>query len=120
MVRSFRGKFTNKKKKIVDILSQQKGSGMEDNKSNSIKELMEIPGVGKSIALDLWNIGIRKIADLQNFDAEHLYILSNQYAGIQQDKCLLYVFRCAVYYANTSPEERQDEKLKWWSWKDKI
>ncbi|WP_334292712.1 helix-hairpin-helix domain-containing protein [Parasporobacterium paucivorans] len=29
---------------------------------------------------------------------------------------MLYVFRCAVYYAN---EEAHDpEKLKWWNWKD--
>jgi len=35
-----------------------------------------------------------------------------------QDRCLLYVFRCAVYYASTSPELYDIEKLKWWNWKD--
>jgi aminocarboxymuconate-semialdehyde decarboxylase len=30
-----------------------------------LKELQTIPGVGKSIAKDLYNIGIRKISDLQ-------------------------------------------------------
>ena len=33
-----------------------------------------------------------------------------------QDRCLLYVFRCAVYFAE---RKRHDpELLKWWNWKD--
>ncbi|MBP7101883.1 MAG: pathogenicity locus [Bacteroidales bacterium] len=83
----------------------------------SLKRLQIIPGVGKSIALDLWNIGIKDIPDLKGKNPETLYDLSNRYAGCVQDKCLLYVFRCAVYYAET-PEEKQDvDKLKWWNWK---
>jgi hypothetical protein len=31
-----------------------------------------------------------------------------------QDKCLLYEFRCAVYFAEGG---RDQEKLKWWNWK---
>lgn len=85
---------------------------------NSIKELMQIPGVGKSIANDLLNIGITSIAQLKNQSPEELYHLSNNYAGVVQDRCLLYVFRCAVYYAS---EKRHDpEKLKWWNWKEKT
>jgi len=85
-------------------------------KQTSIKALTVIPGVGKSIANDLWNIGIKKIDDLRQQDPEVLYDLSNRYAGVVQDRCLLYVFRCAVYYAS---EKRHDpEKLKWWNWKD--
>jgi hypothetical protein len=75
--------------------------------------------VGKSIALDLWDIGIRKIDDLKGRDAEELYDHSNILAGCTQDRCLLYVFRCAVYYANTSEQEREKELLKWWNWKDR-
>jgi hypothetical protein len=90
---------------------------MQDNK-NPIKELMEIPGIGKSIAKDLWNIGIQKISDLKNKDPELLYNLSNRYAGVTQDRCLLYVFRCAVYYASTEKSAHNPEMLKWWNWKD--
>jgi nucleotidyltransferase/DNA polymerase involved in DNA repair len=83
-----------------------------------MKNLTIIPGVGKSIASDLWHIGIKKVDDLKGQDPEELYELSNRFAGKTQDRCLLYVFRCAVYYAET-PEEKQDpEKLKWWNWKD--
>jgi len=81
------------------------------------KELMKIPGVGKSIAQDLLNIGINSISELRGKNPEKLFDKSNQYAGVIQDRCLLYVFRCAVYFADNS---RYDpEKLKWWNWKDK-
>ena len=86
---------------------------------NSIKTLMIIPGVGKSIAHDLWNIGIRDISDLSGQDPKSLYDLSNKFSGEIQDRCLLYVFRCAVYYAETPSQEQDPEKLKWWNWKDK-
>jgi predicted flap endonuclease-1-like 5' DNA nuclease len=33
-------------------------------KEKAIKELTIIPGVGKSLATDLWNFGIKSIADL--------------------------------------------------------
>jgi Pathogenicity locus len=69
-------------------------------KQTSIKALREIPGVGVSIANDPWNIGIREVKYLKQQDPEFLYDLSNRYAGVVQDRCLLYVFHCAVYYAS--------------------
>ncbi len=86
--------------------------------NESKKELTVIPGVGKSIANDLWHIGIKKVEDLKGHDPEDLYEMSNQFAGNIQDRCLLYVFRCAVYYVETPKEEQDPEKLKWWNWKD--
>jgi hypothetical protein len=80
---------------------------------------MQIPGVGKSIANDLLRIGITSISELKGKSPEDLYDKSNVVAGKVQDRCLLYVFRCAVYYAGTKPEKRNAEKLKWWNWKDK-
>ena len=89
------------------------------DKNQTIKELTIIPGVGKSIATDLWNIGITSLSDLKGKDPELLYELSNRYAGTKQDRCLLYVFKCAVYYAETPIDEHDIDKLKWWNWKDK-
>lgn len=83
----------------------------------ALKELMQIPGIGKSLASDLQNIGINSIADLKGKDPEVLYDRSNQFAGVIQDRCVLYAFRCAVYYANTPKEFQEPEKLKWWNWK---
>jgi hypothetical protein len=91
---------------------------MQINKQLSLKELMKIPGVGKSIAGNLWDIGIHSISDLKDQDPEQLFNISNKFAGVTQDRCLLYVFRCAVYYANTEKPELEPQKLKWWNWKD--
>ena len=86
------------------------------NHHESIKQLSTIPGVGKSIAQDLYDFGIRCVADLQGKDPEMMYEVSNRLVGKQQDRCLLYVFRCAVYFAE---EKTHDPKLlKWWNWKD--
>jgi len=90
---------------------------MDTNKTSSLKELQQIPGVGKSISNDLWNIGVTSVSDLKGKDPEKLYSLSNQFAGVVQDRCLLYVFRCAVYFAETPPAKRDIHKLKWWNWK---
>ena len=81
-------------------------------------DLMRIPGVGKSIANDLLNIGVRNVDDLKGRDPYTLFDQSNEYAGCIQDRCLLYVFKCAVYFAETPPELHDTEKLKWWYWKD--
>lgn len=81
-----------------------------------LKELRVIPGVGKSIAEDLWNLGLRSVQDLKGQDPEELYFRLCTMQGAQIDRCMLYVFRCAVYYA--SHEQHDPELLKWWNWKD--
>jgi hypothetical protein len=90
------------------------------DKDDKIKALTIIPGVGKSIANDLWNIGIYKVSDLVGKDPQVLFDISNRFAGIVQDRCLLYVFRCAVYFAETPLLKQEKEKLKWWNWKDSL
>ena len=78
--------------------------------------LQAIPGIGPSIAADLRTIGIARVADLRGRDPQRLYAASNRRAGVTQDRCLLYAFRCAVYYANTARPD--PERLKWWNWSD--
>jgi hypothetical protein len=79
--------------------------------------LQTIPGVGPSIARDLRQLGVRRVADLKNRDPERLYGRLNTLRGARQDPCVLYTFRCAVYFASTA---RPDPKrLKWWWWKDR-
>jgi hypothetical protein len=85
--------------------------------NQSIRELQEIPGVGKAIAQDLWQLGIRSIQDLKDRDPKELYLHLCAQQRIQIDRYMLYVFRCAVYYAST--ENPEPELLKWWNWKDK-
>jgi hypothetical protein len=78
--------------------------------------LRAIPGVGPSIAADLRALGIEDPTGLRGKDPERLYLRSNAQKGVVQDRCLLYVFRCAAYFANTS--RHQPELLKWWNWSD--
>ena len=78
--------------------------------------LQEIPGVGPSIARDLRLLGITHVGQLKRRDPERLYARSNRLCGVTQDRCLLYVFRCAVYYA-TEPRPAA-RLLKWWNWSD--
>jgi Pathogenicity locus len=80
-------------------------------------DLQTIPGVGPSIAQDLRDLGIRRVTDLRRRDPERLYLRLIALRGAHQDRCLLYVFRCAVYYA--SSERPRRELLDWWRWKDR-
>jgi hypothetical protein len=79
-------------------------------------DLQSIPGVGPSIARDLLDLGIRRVGDLRGKSPEELYEALNDRRGRRQDRCLLYVFRCAVYYAEK--RHHDPELLKWWNWKD--
>lgn len=83
----------------------------------TLKELQTIPGVGKSISRDLLELGIRNVSDLKGRSPEALYDELCALQGTQVDRCMLYVFRCAVYFA--SEETRDPELLKWWNWKDR-
>ena len=83
----------------------------------SLKDLRTIPGIGKSISRNLFDIGIRRVGDLRNKNPEKLYEQSNKLVGARQDPCLLYTFRCAVYFAKT--KNPKPELLKWWNWKDR-
>ncbi len=85
---------------------------MASNKS----ELEKIPGVGVSIAQDLIGLGIARVAQLNGRSPQQLYDQLCKSTGVKQDRCVLYVFRCAVYYASNVSHEA--EKLKWWNWKD--
>jgi Pathogenicity locus len=93
-------------------------SPQSPDKQKALKQLQTIPGIGKACSLDLWNIGIRSIADLSGQNPKLLYYKLNTLTGMAHDICMLYVFRCAVYYA--TEKKHTKEKLNWWYWKDKI
>lgn len=82
----------------------------------SAKHLTDIPGVGPSIANDLQSLGYSKPADLRGEDPEAMYERLMAQSGAHIDRCILYVFRCAVYYART--DNPDTDRLLWWNWKD--
>lgn len=79
-------------------------------------DLKNIPGIGKNMEQHLFHIGIYTIDDLIGKDPEELFVKHCFIKGYQDDRCVLYVFRLAVYYAEHDFHE--PEKLKWWYWKD--
>jgi hypothetical protein len=82
----------------------------------ALRDFRRIPGVGPSIAVDLWELGFRATSELRTADAQEMYDRFCRMKGMHVDRCLLYVFRCAVYFA--SHARHDPELLRWWSWKD--
>jgi hypothetical protein len=84
------------------------------------KDFQRMPGVGKRVAQDLWDLGFRATAELAKADPEDMYARLCGLAGAHVDRCMLYVFRCAVHFAQSEArgETPDPESLKWWNWKD--
>ncbi|MEQ3361612.1 helix-hairpin-helix domain-containing protein [Raoultibacter massiliensis] len=79
-------------------------------------DLITIPGVGPNMKARLQAIGISCVEDLAGADPEELYARDCMVSGGDVDRCCLYVYREAVYFAET--EQPDPEKLQWWAWKD--
>ena len=79
-------------------------------------DLQKIPYVGKETEQDLLLLGFDSIASLKGADPEAMYQKECVLKGGKVDRCQLYVYRMAVYYAEN--ETHDPEKLKWWNWKD--
>jgi hypothetical protein len=77
--------------------------------------LREIPGVGPRTAEDLRALGIERVEDLIGRNPEELFVRLCAHQGGHSDRCNLYVYRCAVYFAEGG---RERKLLDWWAWKD--
>jgi len=87
-----------------------------DERSRALRELQVIPGIGQSLANDLVSLGITRVTQLKRKNPERLYRQLESQVGTHVDRCVLYAFRCAVYYAKA--EKPDPQLLKWWNWKD--
>ena len=87
-------------------------------RATALKEFRSIPGVGRTIAQDFWDLGLRHVADLKRQDPQKLYDRLCKLQGTHVDRCMLYVMRCAVYFASTA--KPKPELLQWWNWKDRA
>ncbi len=85
-----------------------------DKKSNRLEA---VPGIGKSLAKDLRDMDIKTVFDLKGRDPEKMYKDLCLIRAAHQDRCVLYVFRSAVYFAGT--DNPDPELVKWWNWKDR-
>jgi nucleotidyltransferase/DNA polymerase involved in DNA repair len=100
-------------------MKNNKGSSEYKMKHKILTELRTIPGVGKVISHDLYDLNIRGIDDLRRIRADRLYDMHNKLKKSVQDRCMLYTFRCAIDYADKSEEGRKGFKNNWWDYKDK-
>jgi hypothetical protein len=80
--------------------------------------LQRIPSIGPSLAADLRLLGIAEIADLRERNPLQMFEQLCERTGAQQDRCVLYTFRCAVHYANTLQDT--GELACWWNWKNRV
>jgi hypothetical protein len=85
-------------------------------KKQAASDLQRIPGVGPNLEEDLLLLGFRSVADLAKADAEEMYERLCEKRGGHIDRCVLYVFREAVYFA--ARKKHDPELLKWWNWSD--
>ena len=85
-----------------------------DARAASLRALQTIPGIGPSLARDLHQLGIRRVADLRRRNPEKLYRELERITRSRQDPCVLYTFRCAAYFARA--EKPAPRLLKWWNW----
>lgn len=92
------------------------GRAQDEPLRAALRALQALPGVGPSIAQDLLDLGFRRPEDLRGRDPEALYSGLAALRGSHQDRCLLYVFRCAVHVAE-HPDAPAPLRL-WWNWKD--
>jgi hypothetical protein len=89
---------------------------MKVSKSSSSREFQSIPGIGPKLAQDLVDLGYSSVTQLRKANPERMYQKLRIIRGKHIDRCVLYAFRCAVYYAGNSTHD--PELLKWWNWKD--
>ena len=76
-----------------------------------------IPGVGRNISRDFWDLGFQDVEELRGQNPEELYLRLCALRKRDVDRCMLYVFRCAVYYAST--KDHDPDMLQWWNWSDR-
>ena len=79
--------------------------------------LKEIPGIGTSLEQDLMRLGYHTVDDLKKQDPEEMYERLCFLEDRHVDRCVLYTFRCAVYYAQHQNTDGI-KNIKWWHFKD--
>jgi hypothetical protein len=104
---------------VLSVAREERGVRMTTTLKDPprISDLQTIPGVGPSIAQDLFDLGFPTVRDLAGQDPEQLYRDLCLLRGGHVDRCVLYVFRCATYYA--SHQRHDPELLKWWNWQER-
>ena len=82
---------------------------MKNPDRKKVKDLEELPNVGKAVAADLRLIGIERPQDLIGKKPYELYEKLNDAAGQRQDPCMLDTLLSIVHFMESG------EALPWWN-----
>lgn len=85
-------------------------------KQKVLAELQKIPNVGPAVALDLYSLGYKSLADMKGKKPDDMYLKLEALTGKHVDRCMLYVMRSLVFMAQTG--ERAPENVAWQLFKD--
>ncbi|MGL5435150.1 MAG: helix-hairpin-helix domain-containing protein [Lachnospiraceae bacterium] len=80
-------------------------------------DLQKIPGIGKDMERHLVSVGYTSIDSLKGQNPEEIYEKDCIAQGGHVDRCVLYCYRFAVWYADHDGELPPDMQ-KWWNWKE--
>lgn len=67
----------------------------------AVKQLMQIPGIGRAEADSLVVLGITEVCQLKGLNAEQLYRRCNRESGVTHDKALIETLHSAIMFAST-------------------
>lgn len=81
-------------------------------------ELRRIPTIGANMEEHLIRLGYSSLDSLIGQDPEEMYRRDTALHGGSLDRCVLYVYRLAVYYAENR-DHLDPDLCRWWAWKDK-
>ncbi len=81
-------------------------------------ELRRIPTIGANMEEQLIRLGYSTLDSLIGQDPEEMYRRDTVLHGGSLDRCVLYVYRLAVYYAENR-DHLDPDLCRWWAWKDK-
>jgi hypothetical protein len=77
-----------------------------------VRELEDLPNIGKAMAADLRLIGIQRPEQLTGRDAFEMHEALCAKTGQRHDPCVIDVFMSVVHFANGG------EALPWWNFTD--
>src|SRR5450755_446684 len=96
---------------VIDATrGQLRATKMRHTDRAKIAALEDLPNVGKEVAADLRELGIRLPAQLKRKDPYALYDALNRRTGLRHDPCLLDTFIAAVRFVEGGPVN------PWWAY----